>query len=200
MLTLRGHAIVVDVLSEDMGFRERITRQAVERSLARKPDLLALADHDYSRVLGRQSAGTLRATLDRRGLLVEIDPPDTTAGRDVVASVKRRDTRGMSFGFRVPEGGDEWEIVGEELIRTVNDMELIELSSTVIPAYSGTSIEVVESDDTRDDETVAEYVQRTTGPAVAMSINRAKLALYDEPAVAASINRARLRLYQEAMQ
>jgi hypothetical protein len=140
---LRGYAIVVDELSADMGFRERIARQAVERALARRPDVLALVDHDPSKVIGRTSSGTLRLALDRRGLLSEIDVPATSHGRDVVASVRRHDTRGMSFAFSVPEGGELWDVEGEDLVRTVVDMVIHDVTVTAIPAYPATSVDVV---------------------------------------------------------
>jgi uncharacterized protein len=145
MPTLRGHAIVVDTWSEDLGFRERITRQAVERALARKPDALALVDHDPGKVLGRISAGTLRLQQDSRGLRADIDVADTTVGRDTIVSVGRRDVRGMSFAFTVPEGGDRWDVSGDELVRTVDDLVLWEVTVTSQPAYLATSIEVLES-------------------------------------------------------
>lgn len=161
---LRGYPIVVDELSADMGFRERITRQAIERALARKPDVFALADHDWTRVLGRQSAGTLRLVVVARGLRAEIDMPDTTAGRDVAESVRRGDTRGMSFSFSVPEGGDSWEVVGDQLVRTVTDLELYEVTTTARPAYPQTSIEAVR------DETVREFNERTRGEGLPLEL------------------------------
>lgn len=173
MTLLRGHAIVVDALSEDLGFRERITRQGVERALTRKPDAFAVVDHDMSKVLGRQSAGTLRLKLDARGLQAEIDTPDTTVGRDVEVSVGRGDIRGMSFAFSVPEGGDDWEVVGDQLVRTVNDLVLYETTITAIPAYPQTSIEVIGGD-----ESVREHnarVARRSG--VHPSINEAQHVL-----------------------
>src|SRR5262245_2558056 len=106
-----GYAAVFESLSEDLGgFRERIRPDAFTRSLQEGADVRALVDHDPSRVLGRNKAGTLRLRTDTRGLLVEIDPPNTTAGRDIVESIRRGDVDGMSFAFRTPKGGDDWRM------------------------------------------------------------------------------------------
>ncbi len=166
MATLRGHAIVFDVLSEDLGFRERVLRQAVERALARRPDVLALVDHDPGRIIGRMAAGTLSLTLDERGLVAEIDPPDTTPGRDAVISVKRGDTRGMSFAFRMLD--EVWLAdVGDEMIREITDMELIDVTVTAVPAYPQTSVTVIEGG-----------MRRRSVPAgVPNSVNAARLRL-----------------------
>lgn len=137
---LRGYAIVFDVKSEDLGgFREIIRAEAVERSLREDVDLRALVDHDSGRIIGRKTAGTLRATADRKGLRVEIDAPDTTVGRDIVESVRRRDVTGMSFAFRTLT--DDWHMEGGTPIREVTDMTVLEVSAVSFPAYPQTIIE-----------------------------------------------------------
>src|SRR5262245_37738871 len=79
-----GHAAIFDALSEDLGgFRERIRPGAFKRSLEANADVRALVDHQPSLILGRSRAGTLRMREEANGLLVEIDPPSTTAGRDI---------------------------------------------------------------------------------------------------------------------
>src|SRR5262245_12464298 len=93
---IRGYAIVFNRLSEVLGFfREQIAPEAMDRTLAERVDLRALVDHDPGRILGRITAGTLRAEKDETGLAVEIDPPDTTAGQDIMESIRRRDVSGM---------------------------------------------------------------------------------------------------------
>lgn len=100
-------------------------------------DVLALLDHDPSRVLGRTRSGTLRLIEDDRGLAFSLDLPDTAAGRDVVALAERGDLGGMSFGFMVPEGGEEWD--GER--RTLRAVDLREISVvSAWPAYPDTSL------------------------------------------------------------
>ena len=141
---LRGHAVVFDSMSEDLGgFREIIAPDAVDRTLKEGLDVRALVDHDSSKVIGRTRAGTLSLYKERRGLRVEIDPPNTTAGRDILESVARGDITGMSFGFRVMPEGDTWRDDGEgNLLREVRDMTISEVSIVTFPAYQATNVDV----------------------------------------------------------
>lgn len=120
----------------DLGaFRERIAPGAFRAALA--GDVLALLDHDPGKVLGRTRTGTLSLREDDKGLAFALDVPDTAAGRDILALAARDDLGGMSFGFKVPDGGEQWE--GE--IRTLSTIDLREISVvSAWPAYEGTEI------------------------------------------------------------
>ena len=136
---IKGHAIVFNSLSENLGgFREKIDPAAVDRTLADGIDLRALVDHDSAKILGRLTAGTLRVDKDGRGLLVEIDPPETTVAQDIVESIRRRDVTGMSFAFRTI--ADEWDFKADPPIRTVTDMLVREVSVVTFPAYPATDV------------------------------------------------------------
>jgi uncharacterized protein len=143
---IRGYAIVFDRLSEDLGgFRERIRPSAVDRLLAERTDLRALVDHNHSQVLGRVSAGTLRVDKDGHGLKVEIDPPATGPGHDIVESIRRRDITGMSFAFRnlTPLDAqfvDDPDPATGLWIREITDMAVREVSIVTFPAYSQTEV------------------------------------------------------------
>ena len=51
--------------------------------------------HDPSRLLARTKSGTLRLEEDSKGLRFELDLPDTTEGRDLLALAERGDIGGM---------------------------------------------------------------------------------------------------------
>lgn len=135
--TLRGLAIPYGVETRINGGTESIRAGAVTASLAGR-DILALVDHDAGKVLGRTKSGTLRLSEDERGLSYEIDLPDTTAARDVLALVERGDVGGMSFGFTTPKGGDAWRGTHREL-RTIHLHEISVITSH--PAYAATTVE-----------------------------------------------------------
>lgn len=120
-------------------FTEVIRRGAFAASLASGADILALADHDPSRVLGRTRSRTLTLAEDNDGLAFSLELPDTQAGRDLAVLAERGDLGGCSFGFTVPEGGESWAGNQREL-RSVNLAEVSIVSAH--PAYAGTTVDL----------------------------------------------------------
>jgi Escherichia/Staphylococcus phage prohead protease len=140
---IRGTAIVFNERSQDLGgFVEVIKPEAFERTVAENIDLRAFFDHDPAKVLGRQSAGTLKVDADRRGVNIEIDPPSVTDPPNLMESIARGDISGFSFSFRIMPNGDEWKREGERIVRTVTDMRVFEVSIVSMPAYAQTDVEV----------------------------------------------------------
>jgi HK97 family phage prohead protease len=136
---IEGYAAIFNQRSLDLGgFVEEILPGAFTRTLQAR-DQVALWSHDTSKPLGRKSRGTLTISEDETGLSVRITPPDTSWGRDALVSVERGDAQGMSFGFIVPQGGDAWRQEGGKVIRSLIDVDLIEFSPVVFPAYPQTS-------------------------------------------------------------
>lgn len=132
---LEGYAATFASTADLGAFRERIAPGAFRNALA--TDILALLDHDAGKVLGRTRTGTLELREDDKGLAFALDVPDTAAGRDVLALAARGDLGGMSFGFLIPAGGEEWD--GDT--RTLRSIDLREISVvSAWPAYEGTEI------------------------------------------------------------
>lgn len=133
--------IPFNALSADLGgFRERITPTAFRSTLSTGADVLALCDHSREKLLGRTSNGTLRLAESPKGLEVTIDLPDTSYARDMRELVKRHDIRGLSFGFRVREGGQKFIREGGQTIRDLLDIDLREVSLVSQPAYPDTAV------------------------------------------------------------
>ncbi|TDT94913.1 hypothetical protein DFO45_2671 [Azorhizobium sp. AG788] len=101
-------------------------------------DVRALFDHNSARLLGRTTSGTLRLGQDAIGLAVEIDLPDTGDGRDVATLLERGDITGMSFGFMVTK--ETWDETGNIPKRTIQKVDLLEVSIVSFPAYADTSV------------------------------------------------------------
>lgn len=137
---LVGHAAVFDQYATLPGHLEALSRSAFDA--VRKDaatDVRALFNHDPSKLLGRQSSGTLRWSVDSEGLPFELDLPDTTTGRDVRELALRGDLTGASFGF-VP-GADEWSQVQGRQVRTHTSVtRLVDLSVVTFPAYAGANV------------------------------------------------------------
>lgn len=139
--TIVGHAAVFNKLSHDLGgFREKIEPGAFTETIKSSDDIRSLVNHDANQRLARTSNGTLTVSEDKSGLLVEIDPPLTTVGRDTVEDIRTKNLDGMSFMFRTID--DRWETKDGEEIRTLEKVELIEAGPVTFPAYPDTAVAV----------------------------------------------------------
>ena len=137
---LCGHAAVFDSPALIAGlFTEKIQRGAFAESLARN-DVLCLFNHGHDALLGRTKARTLRLREDDRGLLAEVDAPDTTLGRDLVTLIERGDLTGWSFGFNVLD--ESWDDRDEMPLRVLKQIDLHEVSVCISPAYEATDLAV----------------------------------------------------------
>jgi len=140
---LTGYAAVFNSRSVDLGgFVEVIRPGAFARSLREFPDVLALVEHDTNRVLARTTNSTLTIAEDERGLRFDLEPADTTYGRDIVELVRRGDVYGASFRFRVFPGGASLDTSTTPAIRTLTSVQLSEVSIVVNPAYPATDVNV----------------------------------------------------------
>ena len=140
-MSFRGYAAVFNSFSEDMGFREIIKPGAFSKTLRSRNAIRMFLNHNSDIVLASTRAKTLRLQEDERGLLVDADLPDTTAGRDLSILMRRGDVDSMSFGFSVPKGGDSWSDDGA--VRTLTQIRLHEVSVvTGFPAYKDTTATV----------------------------------------------------------
>jgi len=144
---IRG-ALKFNTLSVPLGgfvrFREKIAPEAFDSVLNDEArEVMAYWGHDINKPLGRRSAGTLRLSKTDTLLKFEADAPDTSWGRDAVESIARGDVQGMSFRFRVLPDGEMWEEDKDRnLIRTLRNVELQEVSPTAEPAYTKSSASV----------------------------------------------------------
>lgn len=121
-------------------FLERIKSGVFRRALKRNK-VLVLLNHDYERVLASTENGNAVLEEDNIGLRAEI----TITDKEVVQKAREGKLTGWSFGFIAND--DEITTEGNNEIRTVTDMDLLEVSildDTKSPAYYGTSIEARE--------------------------------------------------------
>lgn len=125
-------------------FREVIRPGFFTRALEERQDVRALFNHDSNNILGRTESGTLRMREDSRGLFIEVDPPDTQAGRDTVTSIRRGDVDGMSFAFTVRKSA--WEETDEDGALDIRELleieQLFDVGPVVYPAYDQTTANV----------------------------------------------------------
>lgn len=136
---LVGYAAMFNLPSVDLGgFVEIVRPGAFTRTLAEGADVRALIDHDSSLIIGRNKAKTLSLAEDDTGLRVEIIPPDTQAGRDVVENVRLGNLDGMSFAFETRV--QRWSDLATPVLRELLDVDLWDVSVVAYPAYPQTDV------------------------------------------------------------
>lgn len=121
------------------GIRERIDPKAFDVAL-REDDVVALYNHNPDHVLGRNRAGTLKLSIDERGLFYEIDPPATQLSKQVTLSIERGDIRGSSFAFDVDT--EEISHEGDMTIVTIKRAKLYDVGPVTYPAYSASTTQI----------------------------------------------------------
>lgn len=141
---------------------EKIAPGAFRSSLTN--DIRALWSHNPDMVIGRTTNGSLKVMEDERGLAFDLALPDTTQGRDAFTLIKQGFVTGVSFGFRVKK--DSWTRGenGAPHLRTLEEVELIEVSPTAFPAYTETSVSSRSTDELlKDVETQWAFEEKEKG-------------------------------------
>lgn len=138
-----GYAAVFHDGSEDTQYElwrgavERIDPHAFAEAL-RSDDAVALMNHDANLLLGRVSAGTLKLSVDKRGLRYEIpyDEGDEDHRR-VRRKIERGDLSGSSFAFQVTK--QEWRHEANQSVRLIQSVKLMDVGPVTFPCYRGSS-------------------------------------------------------------
>ncbi len=135
---IAGYAAVFNSASDpDLPWKESVDPHAFDSVLASGPDARCLLNHNEDHVLGRTKSGTLRLSVDARGLRYECDPPDTQVARDLMTSMKRGDIDQSSYGFIVDPDGDDWsqDADGNVIRRIKGIRRLSDVSVVTFPAF-----------------------------------------------------------------
>ncbi len=123
------------------GRRERFAARAFASRIMGGANIFLLAGHDHEKPLASTEAGSLTLRDDDDALHIEARVvPSTSWANDALAALAAGLTKGLSPGFRVPQGGDVVTRSAEGLLRTVNQAELFEVSLVTRPAYDQAQI------------------------------------------------------------
>lgn len=141
-LVLTGTPIVFDTpttINDPRGsYTEVIERGALDG--ADISDTRLLYGHDTARVPLARAPKTMELKVTEKGLEMRAVLADTEAARSVYTAVERGDLDGMSFAFKVPEGGDSYDRATNT--RKIHKIEKIyEVSVVAFPAYPSASVE-----------------------------------------------------------
>lgn len=130
-----GYINKFNTRSQYMGFYEEVSPEAFNKTLADGHNIYAMYNHDDDKILGSTRSGNLRLLVDDVGLRFELDINENISyARDLYELVSNNDVNGCSFGFYV--NNDTWSRTDEGIdLRTINEVELIEVTITPFPAY-----------------------------------------------------------------
>jgi HK97 family phage prohead protease len=163
--TLEGYAAVFNAwtdIRDQMGtYRERIAPGAFKRSIGQRTPVLQF-DHGQHPLIGSLPLGSLSVLReDRNGLFVRARLSDNWLIEPVRDAIRDGGIDGMSFRFKVID--EEWGREGDQEVRTIKEVELLELGPVVFPAYRQTSVAVRSLVRELDDETRAALAQELAG-------------------------------------
>ena len=137
----RGYAAKFGEVTNIAGmFDERVAPGAFKRNLQEaaegKRSIQVWHNHNNDFVLASTRSGSLNIAEDESGLSFDFDTSRMTPGQ--LATMQAGDL-GVSFGFRVRD--DKWEKRSDgTLLRTLQDIDLFEISPTPTPAYAGPEV------------------------------------------------------------
>lgn len=172
--TVVGRAIVFDAESEVLDewgykFREVIKPEAVTMEFLNTQDVKMNMLHDRQLTLARCNKGTgsLRLTVDERGVGFEFDAPKCDIGDRCLEMVRRGDYSGCSFEF-YPEEYDIEERDGDKDVKIIHRKlrALPALTIGMDPAYTQTEVNARElagrcgADDSRTADTERDGSER----------------------------------------
>ncbi|MCU7557262.1 HK97 family phage prohead protease [Macrococcus capreoli] len=145
-MVVEGYALRFNQWSEILGnFREVILPEALNGTVF--DDVRLLFNHDWSNVLGRQTAKTLEIIVDDIGLRFKAKLPNTNLARDVYESIKAGNINQCSFEFFASDEGKQIEYDPDEKIykHTITKIDNIrEISIVSLPAYKTSDVKIAQ--------------------------------------------------------
>ncbi|WP_337133842.1 HK97 family phage prohead protease [Priestia megaterium] len=151
-MVVSGYVNKTNQWSQPLGTRnkfvERIMPGTFKRALQRATEIQFLAEHDSKKILSSTKNGKLTLREDSEGLYMEAEITPTSWGEDYYNLIKDGIITNMSFGMAVR--GQKWEKRNNGISeRTINELDLFEVSAVKNPAYvqssiAARSIEVIE--------------------------------------------------------
>ena len=143
---ITGKAICFDSMSENIGFREIISKGAIDQKLIDSSDIYFTFNHSMDKVLARwnKGEGSLKIELKDDGVYFSTEAPNTDLGNEVLEYIRRGDANKCSFAFYM-SGNDEdetWTKTEDgEVLRTINHIAgLCDVSVVFNPAYDETTV------------------------------------------------------------
>lgn len=143
---ISGYAVVFDSESKliDNEFYEIVDKRAFD-GVIEKSDVYCYLDHNRNKgVLARcnKGVGSLKLSVDNRGLKYEFEAPNTELGNTLIEHIKRGEISTSSFAFTIAENVYEKRSDGT-ILRTITKFDrLFDVSPVFCPAYDATTVDL----------------------------------------------------------
>jgi len=140
--TVEGYAAIFNSATSIGDWYDEIIEPGAFDDAINESDCRALFNHDPNHLLARQSSGTLKLSLDKKGLKYTFEMPESRA--DLLEMMERGDLKESSFAFTVKE--QEWKETKDEdgdmeYTRVIKKVEkLYDVSPVTYPAYADTTV------------------------------------------------------------
>lgn len=140
---IQGYAAVFNTWTDinngwDECWSECICKGAFAKSL-KNNSILALYNHDFNNVIDRKDIN-MKLIEEDKGLYFEIELPNTTQSNDLYELINRGIVNQCSFAEYVTKY--TWGVSDGKSYREIQEVDLIEITITPIPAYEVTKAEV----------------------------------------------------------
>lgn len=148
---IQGYALTFDSISEDLGFREVISKGALDN--CDMSNVILNFNHNDNMILARntkkEGIGSLILSVDDKGLFFDAIPTDTSYARDLITNMENGIVGKCSFAFCIDWSDEEaqtwdWDDGSRGYdFRTINKIaEISDCSIVVNPAYESTSTSI----------------------------------------------------------
>lgn len=149
---LQGYALTFDTMSEDLGYREIISKGALDG--AKTDNVILVINHDKNLLMARNTkntgVGSLTLSVDEKGLFFDAIPTDTSYSRDLITNMESGIIGKCSFAFRMNWADKDaytwdWDLNGErgfDLLTIKKISEIRDVSIVTNPAYESTSADI----------------------------------------------------------
>lgn len=136
-----GYGVVFNSESQVLyDFVERIEPTAADGlDMSR---VVATINHDFSKILARTDSGTLKLSVDSRGIKYEFPLPNTTYAMDLKENIRIGNIKGSSFIFSTAE--DRWTHYDDPAKPSLREVlkfrAIYEMGPVTSPAYLDTTV------------------------------------------------------------
>lgn len=149
---IQGYALTFDTMSEDLGYREIISKGALDG--AKTDNVILVINHDKNKLMARNTkntgVGSLTLSVDEKGLFFDGIPTDTSYSRDLITNMESGIIGKCSFAFRMNWADKEaytwdWDLDGKrgfDLLTIKKISEIRDVSIVTSPAYESTSADI----------------------------------------------------------